>query len=1476
MPNLVTYSLCPFGTGTIETGAGTITITSGVATLSVEQTGNIGMGVNIEYNSLHAYIAPNRIGFDSGGTAELLADTKIAGATSGATGIVRFVELTSGTWAGADAAGWIYFESTTGTFQNNEEINRTKPTTSNSIATVNGTIEGNIGNGNTQFVVKTATGGTPSNQTATAVTSIHHEYASLSDFEAGFIDSSHINNTSLVATDVVAHACCYYDHNDYTADSSTVTIDFGITDSTRRLIIHTPVGGAESRNNQRHAGQWDTNKYRLSASIGSAIVQSTSGCTIDGLQLEITHATAAQKCILQSGGGSSGTAKITNNFIRGVGGSGYSFGIYSNADASSVTKVWNNIICDITSHASGAGIRLYYGKTPVSTVDFFYNTMCVNVTGIRRSGNTLNVINTAVFNNTDDFDGTIGATYSVSDDTQAGTGNIDWDNGSTDWGNVFSDHANRDFRLENYTVSGIAVIEQGSDLAASEGIWRDIAGNERGSSPDIGAFEYVSTGVTLTVSPLAHGHALDVLGLTQQHTLAMQALLHNHAIDNVALITAIELAISSLLHGHALDAAVLDPVNNFANDPHCKALWRFESGGLITDSKGSNTLINNNTVTEDTTNYMEGACSASFDSANTEYFNITDANLDSGFPLKSGSSSPEFTWLGWFNPATVTTFMCLWGKYDAPGDNRSAKIQVTDTAAIRLLLGHTNGTAYEAFELSRTLVATQDYHVAVTYKDSDRSYKIRLWDDTASAVYSTSGTATNNISLVSTDFLIGNSSGVLRYFNGRIDEAVVFDRVLLDTEIDAIRKGMYGVDSISVTNLMHSHAIDNITLLTVIELIVSGLLHGHDIDALGLTQQNLLSINALAHTHTLDAPGLTQQNVLVINALIHSHGLDASTLVPINNFTNDPHCRALWRFESGALTTDTIGTNTLTNNNTVTEDTTNFMEGSCSASFDPANTEYFNISDTNLNSGFPLKSGDSSPEFTVLCWFNIADSIGSNIACFSKYETTENKRSLLIGTDGASRNPVVYFGHSNGTGYETKTINHVCVTGRDYHMAVTYKDSDRSYKMRLWDDTGESVYSSFGTTTNNISVTTAMVAIGSGGTWGQWFDGRIDETLVFDRVLLDSEIDAIRKGVYGVDSISVSSLTHTHTIDNVTLITTIELVMSSLLHGHNLDNIGLTQANTLAVAALSHGHGMDNVELSQAYLLAVDALLHAQSIGNVSLTQQHVLAIAEMLHTQSLNNIDLSQAHNLIVSGLTHSHTLDNVALSMAISLVVESLTHGHGIDNISLTQAHQLAVDALLHAQDIDNIDLSQANILSVQSLVHSQTIDNIALSLATILSVASLIHAHGIDNINLVQAHQLAVDALNHTQDFDGVDLAQQNTLSIASLIHSHDLDNVTLSTAILLSIDSLLHSHALDNTDLTQAHSLIVDALTHAHGIDNINIMQAHLLSIQGLLHGHSLDNIMFGTIPTAQYRQALELIARTTSYALVKRKTDYEII
>jgi len=491
MTNAVFYSVCPFGTGTIETGDGTIEITSGVATLSVAQTGNIGAGVCVEYNSLVCWIAPNRIAFTSGGTTELLVDTKIAGGTSGATGIVRAIEVNSGTWAGGDAAGWIYFESTTGTWNSSEQINRTKPTSSTNIATTNGSLEGNIGNGNTEFVVKNATGGAASNQTSTSVTSVHHEWASLADFETYFIDSSHIGSSSLVTADVVAYACCYYDHANPTTnpDDDAVDIDFGTTGADNYLQIYTPIGGAESINSQRHDGKWNTSKYRFEVSTDENIEIYENYVRLVGIQVLNNSPSIAFHAIYFKAIGSSGVGKVDKCIIK----SDQAIGIKI-ADSDWNVEITNSVIYDCDE----PGVLI----TTATSVDIFN---CIIATGSASYGisqvvGTVTVTNCAVFNNSTDFDGTITATYTASDDTKAGTGNIDWDNGATDWANNFEDYANGDFHLKSTAPD---LIDAGTPQT-SAGLWRGIDGNERGASWDIGADEYVSAGPSISIPVIMH------------------------------------------------------------------------------------------------------------------------------------------------------------------------------------------------------------------------------------------------------------------------------------------------------------------------------------------------------------------------------------------------------------------------------------------------------------------------------------------------------------------------------------------------------------------------------------------------------------------------------------------------------------------------------------------------------------------------------------------------------------------------------------------------------------------------------------------------------------------------------------------------------------------------------------------------------------------------------------------------------------
>lgn len=62
------------------------------------------------------------VAFTSGGTYQITAGDTITGATSTATARVYYVDLSSGTWAGGNAAGTLYLDTQVGTFQS-ENLN---------------------------------------------------------------------------------------------------------------------------------------------------------------------------------------------------------------------------------------------------------------------------------------------------------------------------------------------------------------------------------------------------------------------------------------------------------------------------------------------------------------------------------------------------------------------------------------------------------------------------------------------------------------------------------------------------------------------------------------------------------------------------------------------------------------------------------------------------------------------------------------------------------------------------------------------------------------------------------------------------------------------------------------------------------------------------------------------------------------------------------------------------------------------------------------------------------------------------------------------------------------------------------------------------------------------------------------------------------------------------------------------------------
>lgn len=230
--------------------------------------------------------------------------------------------------------------------------------------------------------------------------------------------------------------------------------------------------------------------------------------------------------------------------------------------------------------------------------------------------------------------------------------------------------------------------------------------------------------------------------------------------------------------------------NDFSGDSDVKAVWPFDDDAL--DIQGGNDLTERNTPAYDASDKQEGTHSIDLAASSNEYCDITDANLDAGFPLKNGDTTKIISVGSWWKTdLDIDGTIC--GKYDTGGE-RSFSLRFEATSnQLYFLLGYNGGASAEVESMFSGLSTARWYYMGWTFTDSTRRWTCWLWDDSDSSIDTATAVTDNNINVEDADFCVGRQANGSNYFDGHIDETIVAIRAISDADFASIRAGTYSV-----------------------------------------------------------------------------------------------------------------------------------------------------------------------------------------------------------------------------------------------------------------------------------------------------------------------------------------------------------------------------------------------------------------------------------------------------------------------------------------------------------------------------------------------------------------------------------------------------------------------------------------------------------------------------------------------------------
>jgi hypothetical protein len=203
--------------------------------------------------------------------------------------------------------------------------------------------------------------------------------------------------------------------------------------------------------------------------------------------------------------------------------------------------------------------------------------------------------------------------------------------------------------------------------------------------------------------------------------------------------------------------------------------WKLdESSGNASDSVGSNTLTNNNTVTYSSGKINNGAIIT----GSTQSLSISDAS-QTGLDITGNFSIS----LWWKTPSTIASATFI-DKYNPGGGNNQRAYRLYyDLGTAKFWFDvSSDGTSGDSYDFSYSPSTSTWYHLVITWTASTKKGN---WYVNGSALTEKTGTSVTSLFNSNATFIIGNGYGNNSPVN-TIDEVGVWSRALSSTEVTAL------------------------------------------------------------------------------------------------------------------------------------------------------------------------------------------------------------------------------------------------------------------------------------------------------------------------------------------------------------------------------------------------------------------------------------------------------------------------------------------------------------------------------------------------------------------------------------------------------------------------------------------------------------------------------------------------------------------